>query len=96
MLQIINDMTSSNYDYLITTNLTTLHSSFHVNDFFFKKGVTIGFEEETVQVDENVGMKTLCVNVLRGQLVRYTVASVSNQDQTAFSECTIFLNDLYY
>ena len=57
-------------------------------DFFFVTGVIIGFEEETVQVDENVGMKTLCVNVSRGQLARTTTVSVSNQDQTAISEYT--------
>ena len=58
------------------------------NDFFFDKGVTIGFEEETIKVDENIGMKTLCVNVSRGQLGRGTVVSVSSQDQTAISEYT--------
>ena len=51
-------------------------------------GAIIGFEEETVQVDENVGMKTLCVNVSRGQLARITTVSVSSQDQTAISEYT--------
>ena len=50
--------------------------------------VTIGFEEETVQVDESIGMKTLCVNVSRGQLARNTIVSVSSQDQTAISEDT--------
>ena len=33
-------------------------------------------------------MKTLCVNMSRGQLGRDTVVSVSSQDQTAFSEYT--------
>ena len=33
-------------------------------------------------------MKTLCVNVSHGQLGRGTVVSVSNQNQTAFSEDT--------
>ena len=55
-------------------------------DFFFVTGVIIGFEEETVQVDENVGMKTLCVNVSRGQLARTTTVSIAYQDQTAISE----------
>ena len=58
------------------------------NDFFFEQDVTIGFEEETVQVDESIGMKTLCVNVSRGQLARNTIVSVSSQDQTAISEDT--------
>ena len=58
------------------------------NDFFFVKGVAIGFEEETVQFDENIGMKTLCVSVSRGQLVHGTIVSVSSQDQTAISEYT--------
>ena len=57
-------------------------------DFFFVKGVIIGFEEETVQVDESIGMKTLCVSVSRGQLGRGTTVSVSSQDQTAISEYT--------
>ena len=57
-------------------------------DFNVEKGVTIGFEEETVQVDENIGMKTLCVNVSYGQLARTTTVSVSSQDQTAISEYT--------
>ena len=56
--------------------------------FFFEKGVIIGFEEETVQVDESIGMKTLCVNVSLGQLERTTTVSVSSQDQTAISEYT--------
>ena len=51
-------------------------------------GTIIGFEEETVQVDESIRMKTLCVNVSRGQLERTTTVSVSSQDQTAISEYT--------
>ena len=60
----------------------------YFNNFFFVKGVTIGFEEETLQVDESIGMKTFCVSVSRGQLVRITTVSVSSQDQTAISEYT--------
>ena len=56
--------------------------------FFFKTEITIGFEEETVQVSENIINRTLCVNVLLGQLARTTVVSVSYQDQTAISEYT--------
>ena len=52
------------------------------------KGVTIGFEEETALVNENIGMKTLCINVSRAQLARTTVVSVSSQDLTAISEYT--------
>ena len=68
--------------------------TFDFNNFFFEKGVTIGFEEETAQVDENIGTKTLCVNVSRGQLVRTTTVSVSSQDQTAISEYTTKINSL--
>ena len=49
-------------------------------------GAIIGFEEENVQVDESIRMKTLCVNVSHGQLERTTTVSVSSQDQTAISE----------
>ena len=61
-------------------------SDFH--NFFFVTGVTIGFEEENVQVPENIRNETLCLNVLLGQLARITVVSVSYQDQTAISEYT--------
>ena len=61
-------------------------SDFH--DFFFVTGVTIGFEEETVKVHENIRNQTLCVNVSLGQLARTTTVSVSYQDQTAISEYT--------
>ena len=63
-------------------------------EFNVEKGVTIGFEEETVQVDRNIGMKTLCVNVSRGQLGRTTTVNVSSQDQTAISEYTTKINSL--
>ena len=55
---------------------------------FIITGVTIGFEEETVQVPENIRNQTLCLNVLLGHLARTTIISVSYQDQTAISEYT--------
>ena len=58
---------------------------FLIYDFFFVTGVTIGFEEETVQILENIRMKTLCLNVSLGQLLRTTTVNVSYQDQTAIS-----------
>ena len=66
--------------------------------FFFVTGVTIGFEEETVQILENIRMKTLCVNVSLGQLLRTTTVNVSYQDQTAISEYTnrFYCLDSYY
>ena len=58
------------------------------NNFFLVKGVTIGFEEESVQANENIGVKTICVSVSRGQLGCTTTVSVSSQDQTAIGEYT--------
>ena len=56
--------------------------------FFFVTGVTIGFEEEAIQVPESNRNQTLCVNVLLGQLLHTTTVNISYLDQTAISEYT--------
>ena len=58
----------------------------------------MALKKKLYKVPVNIRMKTLCVNVLLGQLSRTTVVSVSYQDQTAISEYTnrFYCLDSYY